>query len=164
MGGEFMLKVSTVIDAKAQKALSNNTMIASIIALVIGALGIVAYVILSTFINNSYIDILLIFCIPFAIGLIYVITINKNIKAVAVNQFTSEYDFDTDYFNVTSSMNGDIVGTQKVYYRDLYKIREKDEYIFIYINKFNVFIVKKSNISGEDLIALRSLLKLTDGA
>ncbi len=159
-----MLKVSTVIDAKAQKALSNNTMIASIIALVIGALGIVAYVILSTFINNSYIDILLIFCIPFTIGLIYVITINKNIKAVAVNQFTSEYDFDTDYFNVTSSRNGDIVGTQKVYYRDIYKIREKDEYIFIYINKFNVFIVKKSNISGEDLIALRSLLKLTDGA
>lgn len=75
-----MIKIQTDIDEKSQKSLSKTAQIINIILIVVGIIGLLLYVVLSTIFENSYLDILLVFAIPFGIGIVYYILINKNIK------------------------------------------------------------------------------------
>ena len=79
---------------------------------------------------------------------------------MTANKITNEYTFEDEYFNVTSYKNEDPVGTQKIYYKDIHNVKENQEYIFIYINKVNAYIIKKSNASDEDLKAVQDILAL----
>lgn len=79
---------------------------------------------------------------------------------MAENKFTNAYTFENDFLNIATIKNGEIVGTQKLYYKDIVKIKENSEYIFIYPNKFNAFIIKKFNVNEEDSKAVRILLNL----
>lgn len=155
-----MIKCTTEIDEISQKSLSKYTKIYSIISLVVGSVGLLVYLILGTIFDNQYLDFLLLFSIPFGFGLVFLITLNKNIKNMTNNNFVNSYEFDTDYFNVATSKNGEVVGTQKIYYNNIHKVIERDCYLFIYINKVNAFIVNKNNLSAEDLRYLKELLKI----
>lgn len=155
-----MIRIKTDINEKAQKSLSKDTINFCIVALVIGSIGLLAYIILATIFENNYLDILLLFSIPFGVGLVYIIFINKNIKAMAESKITNEYEFEENYFNVISSKNGEEFGRQKVYYKDIYKVKEKEEYIFIYINKINAYIIDTTNSNEEDLKIIKNLLNL----
>ena len=64
--------------------------------------------------------------------------------------------------NVTCEKNGEIFGTQKVYYKDIYKVREVKDYIFIYINATSAYIIKKSNTTDEEIAIIKCLLKLDE--
>lgn len=90
-----MIKIQTDIDEKSQKSLSKTAQIINIILIVVGIIGLLLYVVLSTIFENSYLDILLVFAIPFGIGIVYYILINKNIKKMAENKFTNAYTFET---------------------------------------------------------------------
>lgn len=90
-----MIKIQTDIDEKSQKSLSKTAQIINIILIVVGIIGLLLYVVLSTIFENSYLDILLVFAIPFSIGIVYYILINKNIKKMAENKFTNAYTFET---------------------------------------------------------------------
>ena len=155
-----MIKCTTEIDEISQKSLSKYTKIYSIISLVVGSVGLLVYLILGTIFDNQYLDFLLLFSIPFGFGLVFLITLNKNIKNMTNNNFVNSYEFDTDYFNVATSKNGEVVGTQKIYYNNIHKVIERDYYLFIYINKVNAFIVNKNNLSAENLRYLKELLKI----
>lgn len=63
--------------------------------------------------------------------------------------------------NVATTKNGEVVGTQKVKIADIYKIKITDEYIFIYINKVNAFIVDKKALSDDELSEIKKILKIT---
>lgn len=155
-----MINCKTPIDENAQKALTKKFYIISLIALIVGAIGIVAYIVIGVFVESSYLDIMLVFSLPFGFGLVYVISINKIIKKAVANNIVNEYEFDNDFFNVSSYKNGEVVGTSKVYYKDLYKIKEKDGYIFLYINISNAYIVKEDALSENDQTLLKALLKI----
>lgn len=77
------------------------------------------------------------------------------------NNFVNEYEFDGDVINVATTKNGEVVGTQKVKIADIYKIKITDEYIFIYINKVNAFIVDKKALSDDELSEIKKILKIT---
>lgn len=134
---------------------------AYLISMIVGIVGLVAYVVLGTFIENPYLDVMLIFAVPFGFGLVFYITINKNIKKMTENNFVNEYEFDGDVINVATTKNGEVVGTQKVKIADIYKIKITDEYIFIYINKVNAFIVDKKALSDDELSEIKKILKIT---
>lgn len=156
-----MFKFTTEIDEKSQKALSKNVINFCIACIVIGSIGLLTYIVLGTINDNPYYDFILLFSIPFAIGLVYLVLIKKNIKNMTLKKFTNEYEFNEDHFNVTSIQNNEPVGTQKIYYKDIYKTRETDEYIFVYINKYSAYIMKKSNVESGYLSTLRAILKLS---
>lgn len=155
-----MITIKTDIDEKAQKALSKGVIIFCIVSLALGSVGLLLYIGLTMFYENIYLDILLLFCIPFSLGLVYIIMINKNIKTMAKSNITNEYEYNIDHIFVTSYKNGEQFGTQKVYYKDVFKTRETDEYIFIYVNRISAFILKKSNATSEQLTIIKRLLKL----
>lgn len=156
-----MITIQTEIDEKSQKSLTKISKIVYLTLMIIGAIGLLLYLALGTIYENPYLDVLLLFAIPFGFGLVFYITINKNIKKMTENKFTNEYTFNNDFMNIASVKNGEIVGTQKLYYKDIVKVKENDEYIFIYPNKFNAFILKKSNASEEELTTIKKLLNLS---
>ena len=157
-----MVNVKTEIDKTAQKALSKNVIIFCIASIVVGSVGLLTFIVLYAFFESAYLDLLLLFSIPFALGLVYLIMINKNIKNMAESKITNEYNFNEDSLNVTCEKNGEIFGTQKVYYKDIYKVREVKDYIFIYINATSAYIIKKSNATDEEIAIIKRLLKIDE--
>lgn len=155
-----MIKCKTALDERAQKAFTKNFKIYSIIATVIGAIGIVAYIVTSLFVNSSFLDILLVFSLPFAFGVVYLFMINKTTKKTVASELVNEYEFDNNFFTVTSYKHSEQVGTIKVFYKEIYKIKEKNNYIFLYINRVNAYIVDTENLPKEDITLLRAILKI----
>ena len=124
-----MVICKTEISRKVQAELFKNAKIANIIALAVGSVGLLAYIILSIFIESPYLDALLLFALPFGFGLVFLISINITIKKAEQNKAENEYVFDDELFAVTSSRNGDVVGTSKTYYKNIYKAKQN-----IYLN------------------------------
>ena len=75
-----MFTAKTDINKEIQKELSRPLYIVSIVTLVIGIVGMVAYVVLGTIFDNPEIEYMLAFSFPFAFGLVLLITINKLCK------------------------------------------------------------------------------------
>lgn len=156
-----MITIKTEINEDAQRALTKRIQRIYLALIVISSIGLLAYVVFSViFIDADYLEYLLLFAIPFGFSLIFYITINTNIKKMEENKFVNEYEFENEYFNVKTSRDGDEIGTQKIYYKDIVKIKEDNEYIFIYINRTNAYIVKKANASLENLQRLKVMLNI----
>lgn len=155
-----MIECKTEINTKAQKVLSKNIKLVSIIMLVIGCVGIAGYIIASCFVSSGYLDVMLVFALPFGYGLVYLVSVNNMIKKAEGNATVNHYQFEEDYFNASSSKNGEIIGTVKYYYKDIKKIKERDGYLLLYVNSINAFMVEESELSENDLTLLKSLLKI----
>ena len=65
-----MIETVAILNEKVQIELTKKNKMLSIVALVVGAIGLVAFVILSTMFENKLFGILLIFAFPFTFGLI----------------------------------------------------------------------------------------------
>lgn len=155
-----MFTAKTDINKEIQKELSRPLYIMSIVTLVIGIVGMVAYVVLGTIFDNPEIEYMLAFSFPFAFGFVLLITINKLCKnADKIPQY-NQYTFEEEYFMVTTYRRGENVGTVKLYYKDLAKSRESKNYIFMYLNKYSAVAVAKDQLSCDELILLRSFLGL----
>ncbi len=154
-----MIECRTDINIEAQKVLSKNLKLASIISLVIGTVGSLAYIVLSCFFNSGYLDIMLVFCLPFGFGLVYLVSINNLIKKTGDSTYNI-YQFEEEFFNISTYKHGEVVGTAKYYYKDLKKVKERDGYLLLYINISNAFLVKESTLSESDLKIVKSFLHI----
>ena len=72
----------------------------------------------------------------------------------------NNYEFFNEYFAVESVKNGEIIGTSKLKYTDLYKIKLTKNYIFLYINKVSVYPIKISNLTKDEQNTLKQFLNL----
>ena len=155
-----MVICKSEISRKVQAELFKNARIANIVAFAVGSVGLLANIILSIFIESPYLNALLLFALPFGFGLVFLISINITIKKAEQNKAENEYVFDDEFFAVTSSRNGDVVGTSKTYYKDIYKAKESKTFVLIYLNRQQVFPIKKANLTDEQLAEIKSLLKI----
>lgn len=158
----YMIKIKSVVDEKAQKSLAKHSLILYAVILAAGIAGLSGYVIWSLFPDSEASSVLLIFALPLVVGLVMLLSLRQNVKKMAQNNFINEYEFDEEFFNVATYQNGEVKGTHKVYYNELHKVRENDEYIFLYLNSKSAYIVAKFEATEEDLAALRQLLHLSD--
>ena len=67
-----MIVCKTELDKEAQKALTRTFFILSLISLIVGAIGLVLYIVLNIFLTSSYLDVLLVCSLPFGFGLVYI--------------------------------------------------------------------------------------------
>lgn len=155
-----MITVRTKIDEASQKILTKKIRVGSLISMIIGIVGLLIYIILSINFENLNLDFLLFFSIPFAIGLVLLITIHKNIAKTASYQWINEYVFEKNAIHISTIKNEDVIGTHKLYYKDIYKVKEYDDYLFIFINKANAYILKKSNTTELELNKIKELINL----
>lgn len=156
-----MFKTATVINSEVQKEISKKAYIIWLTALIVGVIGLVAYIVLGTiFPDVSELDLLLFFSMPFGFGLVFVLTIKKQIKSVQTLNQVNTYEFFEDHVVVSTVRNMEVVGSVKVYYKDLTKSKETEKYFLLYLNNVSVLPIKKDGLKKEEQVLVRAFLNL----
>ena len=155
-----MIECETTIDSKVQKEILKNSLITSLVFLIVGAVGTVVYLVLATIFDNSWFDILLIFAFFFGFGLIFYITLNKTVKTAEQTSYTNKYQFNEEELTITSLKDGQEISSATSKYELFEKIKETKNLILIYPTKTATYPILKGNLTEQDLTEIRKLLKL----
>lgn len=151
-----MFKCSVKIDEKLQREINEKSWLINLIVLIIGSIGLGVYIIVGAFVEYAWMDILLwVFAIMFGFGLVMVISIRKINKKSAENNLTNEIELEEDCVSLSTIKNNEIIGTLKVYYKDLIKVRETENYLVLYINKQSAIPVPKKEFKPEELSTIK---------
>ena len=157
-----MVETISILNKKVQIELSKQPKINSIIAIIVGAIGLLLYIVLSAFFESMLLNFMLLFAIPFSVGLTCLITINKTIEKFKNVDVLNKYVFESDFVTITSFKNNEQVGMSKVYYSQILKIKQTETFIFIYPSKTSAYPVVKQALSETELATLKNLLKIKD--
>ena len=154
-----MIECSCRIDADVQKELSLRTYTGSLIAMVAGAVGLLCYIVLATAMGAAWTDALLVFAVPFAVGLILLITVRRNIKAAGKQAHDENfYRFDADSATIETRSDGAVKATAVMRYIDFVRKRETKSFFLLYVNRFSVMPVRKSSLTPDEQAVLRGWL------
>ncbi|MBQ7798145.1 MAG: YcxB family protein [Clostridia bacterium] len=155
------MKCSCEINQEVQIELNKKAKRNSIIALIVGLVGLLVYICIPTSVEYFLLEILLwVSSFIFVFGIVFLVTINKANKKVIANKITAEFELEEGYMIVNSIKNGEQINSSKVYYKDIVKIRETEHYIFLYPNRQMAYPLPKSKLTNEEVTTLRSWLNL----
>lgn len=135
-----------------------------IIFLIAGAIGLVAYIALSVVFEIKWLDVLLIFAVPFTLGLIGTITIVRLHRRETQAQCVSESEFYADCFFCYSTVKGESL-VDKVAYPDAVLKCENEKYGYIFVFSKGLFLVfSKEDLTVAEINAIRkNFRKEADG-
>lgn len=165
--GCSLLRISYRIDARAQRDISKRARIGSLIALFAGISILIAFIVLSVLVEESvwldtvfHVAILLLGAFLFGLGLIFYLSVRKNIKNAERLDALNHYDFYENYMEIESDRRGENIGKVKVYYPDFVKIREKGKFFMLYPTAATVYPVPKEGLSEDEIASLRRVFHL----
>ena len=145
---KYSLKVDRELQEELNKTLKRN----SLIMIIIGAIGLVAYIAISMFIEHYFLEMLLwLFVGLCGIGVGLLIVVNKTNKKVVDNNLVGEYELFEEYLIINTLKNDEQISTMKFYYKDIVKIKETESYIFLYPNKQIAYPIAKKKLLPEEL-------------
>lgn len=151
------MQIRTKIDGKMQKELLMWQIVCSWILLGIGTAGLIVYIGVCVGLDLKENYPLLISCsIVFAVGLVFVVTYNKIVKNAEVINKTNIYTISQEFMQIETEYHGEIQESSKLYYSDIFKIKETKNYIYVYPDTTKAYPIEKKNIS--DIDSLRRLL------
>lgn len=156
------MKCKVKIDRKVQDELNKNIQIVSIICLIVGVIGLIAYIVLGAIIESEpfWIEFFLAFSAPFAFGLVMLVINANNKKKVEKAVIEDAFDFQEEFMMVESSKNGEVVSNLKFYYKEIIKVKETNNYLFLYPNKASAFAIPKHDLSEDELNTLKGWVKI----
>ena len=151
-----MIEITTVLTKDVQKAMTKRIWIYSWIAFSIGLIGILLYL-TSDFIWNEqeWTKFLLVFAIPFGFGITYIIMLKKLYKLPLDERNVNIYQFEDDGFTVITFKGNINTGSARITYDQIVKIKETGEYLFLFVNKFSAFAIKKNDVSISDIETIK---------
>lgn len=140
---------------KAQIELVKNVKIFSIIGIVVGALLLVAYIVIGTIFEEEpvYNNVFLFTgAIVLVVGIMCFVITRQGIKTAKQNaDVKNEYEFFSDCFVVKSNKIGDEIGMSKIYWSSVGRVKETESFLFLYIPMRKVaFAVPKSSLSHKE--------------
>lgn len=145
------MQIRTKIDGKMQKELLMWQIVCSWILLGIGTAGLIVYIGVCVGLDLKENYPLLISCsIVFAVGLVFVVTYNKIVKNAEVINKTNIYTISQEFMQIETEYHGEIQESTKLYYSDIFKIKETKNYIYIYPDTTKAYPIEKKNISDID--------------
>lgn len=151
------MQIRTKIDGKMQKELIMGQFVFAWIMLGLGIAGLVVYIGVYVGFDLKENYPLLISCsIVFAVGLVFVVSYNKIVKNAEVINKTNIYTISQEFMQIETEYHGEIQESTKLYYSDIFKIKETKNYIFVYPDSTKAFPIEKKNVS--DIDSLRRLL------
>ena len=157
-----MITIKTKLDDKMQKDLVRPALITELCAMIIGIIGLLAYIIIGTVVENAQVEYLLVFSITFGFGLVFYLIAKKQLNQTKNSSKINIYEFYEDYVNIKTMENGEDVGTAKVYYKDIVKKRESKNYFFLFINNVNALPIAKCELTEDELKEIRTLLNFQE--
>ena len=151
-----MFKCSVKIDESLQKEVNEKMWITSLIATIIGAIGLGAYIVLEVFFESLLLDILLwVMAFTLGFGITYLIIIKKINKKSITNDTTDELEIHEEYVDLSTVKNNEVIVTLKTYYKDLYKVKEIKNYLLLYINKSGALAIPKDAFTPEEFSTIK---------
>ncbi len=167
---------SVRIDKELIKRTGRALRIVCLIALIVGSVGLAAWIISSTAIEvfqeeglysgdselaHRLLNTLLWgSAVLFVCGLVFTLSMRANAKKSLIASRENVYRFYEYHFTVTDLREGENLGTVKTYYSDLAKVRETKEFFFLYPNRVTYFPVDKKKLTEGEIAALKRVLPL----
>lgn len=151
-----------------RKTLWQKYFICSVVLLVIGVAGVLAYIILSTVWETLYeyspawFDALLIFAVPLGVGLVFTLSFRSTFKQVKkLSGIKDEYEFYSDCFIVREQQDGEEKAVIRIEYNKIVKTKEKGKFIFTrQLGGGSAFPIDITALSQVELNTVKKLLKL----
>jgi len=154
-----MIENTTVLTKDVQKSMTKKVWVGSWIALAIGTIGMLLYVFSELIWGvQKWTEFLLIFALPFGFGLVYIIMLNKIYKNPFDERNVNIYQFEPDGFTVVTFRGEMNTGSMRVSYDQIAKVKETPDYLFLFVNKFSAFAVKKFDTPISDIETIKSYL------
>ena len=149
--------------APALQLYRNKLKIISIIMLIVGCVGMAVYIVLGTVLGGEnedapkWVDVFLVFAVPFTLGLIGYITVKRLYKRETAENRTGECLFFADcfFYNFKSAQYPTGV-SDKFVYPDATLRRENEKYGYIYVFSKGLFVAfSKQNLQTAELNSIR---------
>ena len=151
-----MFKCAVEIDEDLQKEANEKVWIISLTSAIIGVVGLISYIILSIFFKSIWLTLLLcVMAFAFGFGIVYMFVINRINKKSVNKESTDELEIFEDYIDLKTIKNGEVIVTLKTYYKDLFRIRETKNFLFLYINRSSALAVPKKVFTPEEYLTIK---------
>ena len=142
------MKHKIEINENMQKELDKKIKLLGIVFFIVGLIGIIMYITIGTIMETEitileYLLYVFAFCLVY--GILIIFLTNKNLKNAKNLKAENEYEFLEDSFTVSTIKNNEVIATEKVYYKDIFKLKETENYLFVYKNRLSAFPIKKQN-------------------
>lgn len=144
----------SVLKKAQQNVLKKSMVIIAISAVFIILAGIIMLILNDIILGTVFITLGAFFFIL----LIIIIFTSKKTVSSQNKAYQVFFDFDEDLVKITVFQDGEIASFSKVFYKDLYKIEEREDYVLIYPTKSNFFILEKSKMVEGNFLDLRAFL------
>ena len=159
------IRTANISVAPALKIYRKKLKIIALISLIAGAVGLITYIVLSAIETDGgetprWLDIFLIFAVPFTLGLIGFITIIRLGKRETAEERTSGCRFFADCFIYTSKSASELTETvEKIAYADAALKCENENYGYIFVLRKGLFVFSKEGLEKAELNAIFKNLK-----
>lgn len=158
------VKTSTVHDGKVYGELNRSMRNLGILYIVCGAiifvLGSVLFGI-SAFEgtdDGDYMVLIVVGLVFVALGIFFLVLCGRTAKTALELKRMEEAEFFVDYLIVKGYTDGEHTSTNKIYYKWIVKVKETDNYLFLYNTRVTAIAVDKNSLPSEELNTIRSLL------
>ena len=153
------MKSSVKVDEKVMKQLNSNILKNGLIWTISTASIILTYITVAVFLNkNTNALILSLMALVLAFGLLLIWCYFKIKRDTLKENRTNEVEFFEEYLESRVIKNEQVVATQKVNYNEIIKIKETEDYIFIYPVINNAFVVEKKQFTSQELVEIKLLI------
>ena len=166
------IKTAEIAVSPALELYRKKLKIIALVLLIVGAIGLIAYIVLSTVFDTDegqklhWTDAFLVFAVPFALGLIGSITFARLKSRESAEGRTSECVFYADCFFYSSKMAHKIEKTEEKFsYPDAAIKCENENYFYLEIKGKGIILpLGKENLSVEEQNTIRKCFRpATDG-
>ena len=153
------MKSSVKVDEKVIKQLNSNILKKGLIWTILSSSILLIYIIVTVFLNKN-INVLILSLMAFvsAGGILMIWCYFKIKRNTLKENRTNEVEFFEEYLESRVIKNEQVVATQKVNYNEIVKIKETEDYIFIYPTINNAFVVEKKQFTSQELVEIKLLI------
>lgn len=150
------MKYTVEINQSLQNELNKNIKRNCKLAIIFGSIGLAVYIAISMFVENFILELLSwIFIALTGGGIGLLIVINKTNKKASERKLVGHYELFEDHMFVVSEKDGIQISTVTLFYKDIVKIKETENYIFLYADKQTAFPIQKNKLTPEELSTAR---------
>lgn len=156
-----MITTETIYSKKMYDELFNNSVIICAVDCVIGAIFLILYIIMYILSNSQVLYLLYCGVFLFVFGLLLtIITLKQKNNQIKKDKNKVEtIIFNEDYMITYLKDNTEITATEKVYYKNIIKIRETKNYLFLYPNRAIAYPISKNKLKINEIEQIKNLIK-----
>lgn len=161
-----------VMSEEIQKKFSHKLYIASVISLVIGSVGLAAYLVTSVSYDFIYdfipewCNAFLLFAVPFGFGLVFLLTLKSQIKnSRKLEGIKNVYEFYSDCILARELRGGLQTGVVRFTYDNIVKTKDDEDMLYFYYQvKTLAYPLEKNSLTPAELNTVKKLLGMPVGA